>query len=337
MPYGADFFYTEKRNVVTSNKLNIPKTIHVGYQNRTDTYTGKLAYVVYTDDKGKLRKERSWNGWRDKKIKPDTYDNEPTSGFVLNKKVGDHNYGWNGRKAAIRIFDPRGFEFEIKVDNLLFILEECSAIKGKGLEGEFVYAWDRADHVLLPVTSQEYKASQEHTARQKRKVTKKDMVPGCLYLDKDGKEFMYLGRHEMHWLKAEWVWTQRRNGYSYWSTACKGKYIYSKQSAKHHVFWPTDGSNVDSDPDCRRQTKRYNYFYNREMPYWLQKGFTKLSDRVTEDADPRYPDEYQKFVKLFGTVPAVPPPSPEMEHRRTDDFSHKKHAKKAKKEAVTNG
>ena len=69
--------------------FNIPEKIHVGYQNRDDTYTGKLAYVIYTDDKGKLRKERSWNGWRDHKIDSQDFENIPTDGFVLNKKVGE--------------------------------------------------------------------------------------------------------------------------------------------------------------------------------------------------------------------------------------------------------
>jgi len=134
---------------MTSSKLNIPPTIKVGFQNRKGTYTGKLAYIVYVDDKGKLRKERSWEGWRDKKIDALELDNEPLSGFVLNKKVGDYSSRWGGRRAWMRIYDPRGFEFEIGVENLVFILEECSAIKGKGLEGEFVYAWDRADLVLF--------------------------------------------------------------------------------------------------------------------------------------------------------------------------------------------
>lgn len=113
------------------SKLNIPGKIHVGFRDRTDTYTGKLAYIIYTDDKGKLRKEPSWSGWRDHKIDPEDFDNVPTDNFVLNKKVGGGGYSWHSRQAKVRIFDPRGFEFEITVENLLFILEECSAIKGR--------------------------------------------------------------------------------------------------------------------------------------------------------------------------------------------------------------
>lgn len=47
-----------------NSSIIIPKTINVGYQKRSDTYTGKLAYIVYYDENGKLRKEASWNSWR---------------------------------------------------------------------------------------------------------------------------------------------------------------------------------------------------------------------------------------------------------------------------------
>ena len=117
----------------------LPKTIKVGYQNRSDTYTGRLAYVIYYDQQNKLRKERSWEGWRDNKIEPQEFSNEPTSGFVLNKKVGGYDTGWNHRQTYTRVYDPRGFEFEITIPNLLYILENANSIKGKGLEGDFIY------------------------------------------------------------------------------------------------------------------------------------------------------------------------------------------------------
>jgi hypothetical protein len=47
-----------------------------------------------------------------------------------------------------RVYDPRGFEFEISIPNLLYILQECTSTKGKGLDGEFVYAWDGKDLVF---------------------------------------------------------------------------------------------------------------------------------------------------------------------------------------------
>src|SRR5581483_10905297 len=120
----------------------LPKRINVGYQKRTDTFTGKLAYVIYFDGKGKLRKETSWNSWRNKAIPNEEFDNVPTEGFVLNKKVGGNKYNWNPRQTYSRIYDPRGFEFEITIPNLLYILENTNCIKGKGIEGKLVYGWE---------------------------------------------------------------------------------------------------------------------------------------------------------------------------------------------------
>lgn len=72
----------------------------MGFQTRNDTYTKKLAYVIYYDEKGKLRKEPSWNSWRDKKIDPEEFDNVPTEGFVLNKKVGGYAGDWGNFRQA---------------------------------------------------------------------------------------------------------------------------------------------------------------------------------------------------------------------------------------------
>ncbi|MCP3683180.1 MAG: hypothetical protein GY861_10855 [bacterium] len=180
---------------MSNNKLYIPKKLHVGYQEREDTYTKKLAYVIYTDDKGVKRKETSWKGWCRKFL--DDQDNTPTEGFVLNKGVGGVRYSWgrNARNEYIRVYDPRGWEFEISIANLMFILQECTSTKGKGLEGEFVYSWDGKELVLLPVGCEEYKQSSEHTSLQAKKVTKKDMKEGKWYTFKDGVSAVYLGRH----------------------------------------------------------------------------------------------------------------------------------------------
>ena len=142
-----------------NSSIFVPKKINVGYQNRIGTYTGRLAYVIYYDEKGKLRKETSWNNWRDEKIPNDEFENVPTEGFVLNKHAGgvEHSYGWDARKSYCRVYDPRNFEFEITIENLLYILQNADCIKGKGLQGEFVYGWDGKDLVLLPVESPDYK------------------------------------------------------------------------------------------------------------------------------------------------------------------------------------
>ena len=41
------------------DKLLIPEKIKIGYQNRKDTYTEKLAYVIYYDTKGSIERSPS--------------------------------------------------------------------------------------------------------------------------------------------------------------------------------------------------------------------------------------------------------------------------------------
>ena len=180
------------------SNIFIPKTINVGYQNRSGTYTGKLAYVIYYDEKGKLRKEASWNSWRDGKIPNEEFDNVPTTGFVLNKKVGDYYSGWDHRQAYCRVYDPRNFEFEITIENLLYILENANSIKGKGLEGEFVYGWDGKDLVLMPVESPDYKQIVEYNkvVHNKESIKARNLTIGATYLSKNNDEQIYMGKFE---------------------------------------------------------------------------------------------------------------------------------------------
>lgn len=182
-----------------TQQLFIPDKIKVGYQKRSDTYTGKLAYVIYYDKQGKLRKEKSWKSWCREKVSHE-FENEPTEGFVLNKGVGGAraSYGWNTRNEYIRVYDPRDFEFEISVANLLFILRECDCSRGKGLEGKFVYAWEGTQLVLLPTSAEDYQASQNFSELQGKKISAKDLIKGATYITKNNEEYIYLGRFDRY-------------------------------------------------------------------------------------------------------------------------------------------
>lgn len=178
----------------------IPKQLHVGFQNRNNTYTGKLAYIIYEDENKNIRKEKSWNFWRDKNIEPLKISNEPTSGFVLNKKAGDYASGLNHRQAYIRIYDPRDFEVEITVANLIYILEYTNSIKGKGLEGEFVYCFDRGEMWLIPICSPDYIKIQKFNEQiyAKKKILAKDLIIGATYKNKHNHHLIYLGKFDYY-------------------------------------------------------------------------------------------------------------------------------------------
>ena len=229
------------------SSIFIPKTINVGYQNRSGTYTGKLAYVIYYDEKGKLRKEASWNSWRDKEIPNEEFENVPTSGFVLNKKVGDYDSGWNHRHAYCRIYDPRNFEFEITIENLLYILENANSIKGKGLEGEFVYGWDGKDLVLMPVESPDYKAIMNYSniVNNNEYVKAKDLKIGATYLNKNNNQFIYMGRYD------RWAYCYKKAGKIF-----ESEYTMKKYCIKN-----------DIEPDEIKIEKTY-WSGRREVKVW---------------------------------------------------------------------
>lgn len=171
-------------------------------------------------------------------------------------------------------YDPRGFEFEITVDNLLFILQECSSIKGKGIEGELIYSWDGKDLVLLPCSSEEYKESKDFTSLQTKKVTKNDITLGCLYKNKDGNTVMYLGRE--NWYEEDFSYSHN---------------VWKLKTTNQHIFLYVD--------------KDDNYLGSgKSRRYWLQKGFTKLAEKLTTEASTDFADEYDKFKKSFnGSAP----------------------------------
>lgn len=234
------------------SQLLIPGKIKVGFNQRSDTYTGKLGYVIYHD--GKVwRKEASWEGWRQKEgqdcqeyvdgnwtktklgadINPVEFENVPTEGFVLNRKAGGGSSGWNHRATYCRVYDPRGFEFEISIPNLLFILQETSSFKGKGLEGEFVYSWEGKDLVLLPTCCEDYKKSANFTKLQDGKVGVKDLVPGCSYKTKNQKDIIYLGR--FNWYSMEYNKARKRN-YNQKVTSLNKFHIFVTENGEYEIL-----------------------------------------------------------------------------------------------------
>ena len=242
-------------------QLFIPKKIKVGYQKRDDTYTNRLAYVIYFDNKGVLRKEASWEGWRHKNIEPNEFENVPTEGFVLNKGVGGQrqSYGWDARNEYIRVYDPRNFEFEISVANLLYILQECTSTKGKGLEGEFVYSWEGKELVLLPVGSGAYKNSTDFTDLQSGKVSTKELITGAIYVDKRQNELIFLGRFPWYELEQAIQYNRKTDklpNYDYYHEIIK--------DTKMFIFADKNGEikplkNISSLSKCIDSTPVANY------------------------------------------------------------------------------
>jgi hypothetical protein len=173
--------------------LFIPTKIKVGFQKRANTFTGKLAYIIYYDEKGVLRKEKSWTSWCDDSIDSIEFDNVPQTGFLFNKGVTrSHDWFGSGR-SMVRVYDSRDFEFEITVDNLIGILMHSDVSKRDIVE-PCVYAWAGTELVLLPINSQEYQDSLVYTEKQSNKISAKQLVIGQQYVArKTDTVYTYIG------------------------------------------------------------------------------------------------------------------------------------------------
>lgn len=252
-------------------QLFVPKKLKVGFQKRSDTYTKKLAYVIYYDSKNVLRKETSWQGWRDKKIAPMDVDNVPHSGFVINKDVQRNSsyFGDGGGRNMIRVYDDRGIEFEITTGNLVFILMTTNCHK-RGLEGEFVYAWYGKELVLLPVGCDEYQKSLSYTSLQSGKIGVKDLIPGCSYKTKKQQDLIYLG-------KFDWV----DSGYS------SGVYCVNEKSSFIFVDEFPNSDDYEDDEDDEEITED-DFDTEKEYQSYLKRVEKEKKERENEVIEPEF-------------------------------------------------
>jgi hypothetical protein len=298
---------------MNNTQLYIPKKCKVGMQMREETYTGRLGYIIYND--GKVwRKEPSWENWRhkegemqsdwDKKkrqytsnpiigVEPIEFDNVPTTGFVLNKKAGGYATGWNHRQTYCRVYDPRGWEFEISIPNLLFILEECSSFKGKGLEGELVYSWDGKDLVLLPVASNDYKLCNQYTELQGKKVGVKDLVEGCTYITSKQENWTYLGRHMIF-----------ENEYGNFTPLEANKRGVCPEKKKMCVF-VNNTENVDDNEEDEGTYDGFSLEKENKYSYSFVSSLSRIKEKVSDEIHKDYANMIDDFLKSPFYSPAV--------------------------------
>lgn len=124
------------------------------------------------------------------KMEPLIIDNDPKPGFKVAESV--RRVYWGGGNVVWRIEDPRGFELEISSSNLARIID-CATIKNGIITVDCVWGRDKANNVLLPVTSEPYKQAVQNTDRAANKVALKDVTIGDKVLLKNGEEGVYAG------------------------------------------------------------------------------------------------------------------------------------------------
>ncbi|MCK9575757.1 MAG: hypothetical protein M0R51_07335, partial [Clostridia bacterium] len=183
----------------------IPEKIEVGFNKRQhkhirgvdgeyfDGPSYLLGYATFRD-KGKLRKETSWEGWRDKNIAPQVLDNIPREGFYFSEFDKRSSEWFSSGRTMFRISDPYGFDLEITAANLVALVCNSTIIEGK-LVGTCVWAWEGKDLALLATNSALYESATEST-RKKNAITIKptDLLNGDEIEMKNEKIYTYIGK-----------------------------------------------------------------------------------------------------------------------------------------------
>jgi len=183
-------------------QISAPDNLVVGFQNRKEC---KLAFVVYRDEKKVLRKEKSWNTWRDRSIEPLEIENKPIKGFVLSEtKRRSRDWFGSGRNVW-RVTHPKGFEFEISSNNLEAIISNCDIIKGE-IMSECLFAWGGTDMSLVPTTSELYNEVIANTENlKKEKIKPSTLKVGDKVKFLNGEIATYVGKFKSFLSSGAWV------------------------------------------------------------------------------------------------------------------------------------
>jgi len=207
--------------------LYIPKKIRVGFQRRDYTSSKKLAYIVFFDEKDVLKRENSFEEWRDKSIPYIDLENNPTDGFIFNKGFEFKDI-LNSSATFLLVNHPNGFDFQISINNLVYILLQGN-ISNHSINGKCVFAWDNKNLILIPVDSIEYQQAISYTEKLSNSISSKNLKKGFKYnLKKSDKSLTYLGYFNFF-------------KYSYFDFS---SFITQKNfstSSKKHVFYDKDG------------------------------------------------------------------------------------------------
>lgn len=104
-----------------------PKYLMAGFVERQKQ---KLAFITYIDPiKKQICSAKSFNSWRTESMGIDTWENAPTSGFVINKNIKrDSHFGGN---EYLRVWHPLGFEFEISIPVFERLISFVDTSKGE--------------------------------------------------------------------------------------------------------------------------------------------------------------------------------------------------------------
>jgi hypothetical protein len=212
-----------------SKDIKFPTQHYVTFQTRPDEDGAPLGFMVPdgTDSAAKARKDSAdkwakgygYGAENTGALPAQTYENKPMNGFKLGRSLRHGGGGWGQGNVKWRIEDPRGFELEITSPNLAQIMS-CTTIENGEILDQCMWARLKSDNVLVPVSSEVYKAAQANTERAGKKASMSDLKLGDHVVMQNGTEGTYLG---CYWIGSD--------GFTYYNI------VTAEIRRKSHLFY----------------------------------------------------------------------------------------------------
>jgi hypothetical protein len=180
--------------------IKIPEKVYVGFQGRRSEDEVPLGFMTpYTTDQAGVKRRASVDNWAkgyysntEKTFNSVILDNKPMIGFKIGRDIR-RSGGWNGSGASyVRVADPRGFELEITIENLVMCMSSNLVDNGEIIQ-ECVWGRDGNRNILLPTNSEPFKDSVQTKAKLDTVISLRQVKPGDEIALITGETGIYLG------------------------------------------------------------------------------------------------------------------------------------------------
>ncbi len=180
--------------------IKIPEKVYVGFQGRRSEDEVPLGFMTpYTTDAAGDKRRDTVDKWakcryhnNEKTFNSVTLDNKPMIGFKVGRSIR-RSGGWNGSGASyVRVEDPRGFELEIMIENLVMCMGDNLFDNGEIVQ-ECVWGRDGNRNILLPTNSEPFNDSVQTKAKLDTVVSLRLVKPGDEIALVTGETGIYLG------------------------------------------------------------------------------------------------------------------------------------------------
>jgi hypothetical protein len=183
---------------MTQYSIKIPEQVYVGFQGRRSQDEVPLGFMTpYNDDEAGQRRRATVDNWargygNSKTFNSVILENKPMIGFKIGRAIR-RSGGWNGSGASyVRIEDPRGFELEITIENLVMCMSDNLLDDGE-IIAECVWGRDGNRNILLPTNSEPYKNSVVLRTKVAAVIPLKEVTVGDEVELITGEKGIYLG------------------------------------------------------------------------------------------------------------------------------------------------